>query len=72
MTDDTPLPGEIVGPLEQAKRTWPERRVTRTGVSPMNRKVKWAELDCGHEVFRTRRPRVGATIVCDKCSEKLK
>lgn len=25
-------------------RTWPEVRVVRTGVSPMNPKVKWAEL----------------------------
>lgn len=50
-------------------RTWPERRVIRTGVSPMNPKVKWAELSCGHDVYRQRRPRIGATVVCEKCSE---
>ena len=46
----------------------PERRVVRAGVSPMNPKVKWAELDCGHDVFRTRKPRIGATIVCPQCA----
>jgi hypothetical protein len=34
--------------------TWPERTVVRTGVSPMNPKVKWAELDCGHDIFRAQ------------------
>ena len=28
----------------------------------MNPKVKWAELYCGHTVFRQRRPKVGATV----------
>lgn len=50
--------------------SWPERRVVRTGVSPMNPKVKWAQLDCGHDVYRYRKPRIGSTIVCDKCAEK--
>ena len=45
-----------------------ERRVVRTGVSPMNPKVKWAELECGHDVFRPRKPRIGALVVCEKCS----
>lgn len=56
---------------ERTSRSWPERRVVRTGVSPMNPKVKWAELDCGHDVYRSRRPRIGATIVCEKCGAKL-
>ena len=51
-------------------RSWPERRVVRTGVSPMNPKVKWAELSCGHEVWRQRKPKIGAIIVCEKCSDK--
>jgi hypothetical protein len=51
-------------------RSWPERRVVSTGVSPMNPKVKWAQLSCGHDVYRYRKPRIGATVVCDKCSEK--
>ena len=50
---------------------WPERYVVRTGVSPMNPKVKWAELSCGHDVYRTRKPRIGATVVCDKCARKF-
>ena len=49
---------------------WPERRVVRTGVSPMNPKVKWAELDCGHDVYRSRKPRIGAVIVCERCAQK--
>ena len=53
-------------------RTWPEKHVTRTGVSPMNPRVKWAELTCGHTVFRNRRPRIGATVVCEKCSEEIR
>lgn len=37
----------------------------------MNPKVKWADLSpCGHTVYRNRRPRIGATVVCEKCSEK--
>ncbi len=50
--------------------TWPERRVVATGISPVNPLVRWAELDCGHDVFRQRRPRIGATIVCGKCAEE--
>ena len=50
--------------------TRPERRVVRAGVSPMNPKVKWAELDCGHDVYRYRKPRVGATIICEECARK--
>lgn len=50
--------------------SWPERRVVRVGVSPMNPKVKWAELSCGHEVFRNRKPRIGATLVCDRCAKE--
>lgn len=52
----------------QPEKTWPERRVVRNGVSPMNPKVKWAQLDCGHDVFRQRKPRIGALIVCEQCS----
>ncbi len=44
--------------------SWPERRVVRTGLSPMNPKVKWAELSCGHTVWRNRKPRIDALIVC--------
>lgn len=50
--------------------TRPERTVTRTGVSPMNPKVKYAQLDCGHDIYRLRRPRVGSTVVCEMCAEK--
>jgi hypothetical protein len=50
--------------------TRPERTVTGSGVSPMNPKVKWAQLDCGHDVYCKRRPRLGATLICERCAEK--
>jgi predicted RNA-binding Zn-ribbon protein involved in translation (DUF1610 family) len=53
-----------------ANGSWPERRVVRTGVSPMNPKVKWAELNCGHTVWRQRKPRIDATIVCEECGRR--
>ena len=56
-----------MNPIRDTSTTWPERRVVRTGVSPMNPKVKWAVLNCGHEVFRQRKPRIGATVVCERC-----
>jgi hypothetical protein len=62
-----------VAALELGKKivvkTWPgpKRRVILTGVSPMNAKVKWAELNCGHLVYRQRKPKIGVLIVCDKC-----
>lgn len=49
---------------------WPECRVVRTGVSPINPKVKWAQLSCGHDVYRVRRPRIGAVVCCEKCAER--
>ena len=55
----------------RAAGRWPEVRVVRTGVSPMNPKMKWAELSCGHDVYRLRRPRVGSTIVCERCAEGI-
>lgn len=54
-----------------AKTVYPERRVIKAGVSPMNPKVKWAQLDCGHDVFRQRKPRIGALIVCERCRDKI-
>lgn len=48
----------------------PKRRVLRTGVSPMNPKVKWAELECGHDAFVLRKPRVGQLLACDKCPQE--
>lgn len=48
---------------------WPERRVVRVDLSPMNPKIKVAQLSCGHDVYRNRKPRIGATIVCDKCAK---
>lgn len=55
-----PESGEIAG------RSW--SRVTRTGVSPMNPRVKWADLECGHMAYGPRRPRLGSLVVCDRCS----
>ena len=50
--------------------TWPERTVRRVDLSPMNPKIKIAQLDCGHDVYRNRKPRVGSTIICPKCAAK--
>ena len=50
-------------------RSWPECRVVRVDKSPMNPKIKFAQLTCGHDVARLRAPRVGAVVVCEKCSE---
>lgn len=44
------------------------RTVVQTGVSPMNPKVKWSALDCGHEVFGPRKKPIGAVIKCEKCA----
>ncbi len=46
------------------------RRVVRVGVSPMNPKVKWAALECGHEVWSNRKRTVGKFVVCEKCKDK--
>jgi formylmethanofuran dehydrogenase subunit E len=51
-------------------KRWPECRVVRVDKSPMNPKIKVAQLSCGHDVYRNRAPRVGATIVCERCAEK--
>lgn len=51
--------------------TWPERRVVRVdAASPLNPKVKCAQLDCGHDVWRNRKPRIGAIIVCPDCARE--
>lgn len=48
----------------------PKRKVVRVDPSPMNRKVKIAELDCGHDLYihpPQRAPKVGAERECEKC-----
>ena len=48
--------------------------VVRTGQSPMNPKVKWAELSCGHEVWihpPKRTPRIGSLVECERCRRAL-
>ena len=48
----------------------PERRVVRVDVSPMNPKIKVAQLECGHDVYRNRKPCIGALVICDKCARE--
>lgn len=48
------------------------RKVVRAGVSPMNPKVKWGQLECGHDIYRPRKPRIGSTAVCDICTRGSK
>lgn len=50
--------------------TWPESYVTRVDKSPMNPKVKLVTLNCKHEVWRNRAPRLGAVIICHDCARK--
>ena len=66
--------GDIVTPgtfvVSDTPRTAEERvmrKVVRTGTSPMNSKVKWADLECGHMVYSPRRPRLGALVSCERC-----
>lgn len=61
-----------MSPVAGEGRSWPERRVIRTGVPPMNPKVKYAELSCGHIIWRNRKPRIGATTVCERCSTQMR
>lgn len=53
-------------------RSWPERTVVRVDKSPMNPRIKIAQLSCGHDVYRNHAPRIGATIACEKCSEEAR
>jgi hypothetical protein len=44
------------------------RRVTeKLGKSPMNKRLNYVLLDCGHDIFSSARLRVGSLIDCDKC-----
>lgn len=45
-------------------------RVVRNGVSPMNPKVKYSQLECGHDLWGPRRFKVGSTHKCPECSRK--
>jgi hypothetical protein len=36
----------------------------------MNPKVKLVTLNCKHEVWRNRAPRLGAVIICHDCARK--
>jgi len=44
-----------------------EHKVVRVDKSPMNPRIKVSQLECGHDVYRARAPRIGARAVCDKC-----
>lgn len=48
------------------------RIVVRVDPSPMNPRVKIAELSCGHDLYITppkRAPRVGKAVDCPKCED---
>jgi hypothetical protein len=51
-------------------KAWPERRVITTWSQSNQPKVK-VELNCGHIVYRQRKPKLGATIVCEQCSATM-
>ena len=47
-----------------------ERSVVRVAKSPLNPKVKVAELSCGHDLYirpPAIAPRAGSPVACDKC-----
>lgn len=47
-----------------------ERNVVRVDKSPMNKKVKVVELDCGHDYYvrpPSIAPSIGRAVACDKC-----
>jgi DNA-directed RNA polymerase subunit RPC12/RpoP len=45
-------------------------RVVRNGVSPMNPRVKYSQLACGHDVYGPRKLRLDSLQRCDECSSK--
>lgn len=49
-----------------------KRRVLRVTVSPLNSKRKMADLECGHEVWVSRKPPVGSMFPCRQCEEFLR
>lgn len=53
-----------------AAPNYPMRKVIRTGVSPMNPKVKWAQLECNHDIYLPRKPKVGSMQPCHQCERK--
>jgi formylmethanofuran dehydrogenase subunit E len=46
-----------------------KQKVVRVDLSPMNPKIKCAQLECGHDVFVNRAPTVGKKIVCERCTK---
>lgn len=45
-----------------------KRKVVRVDKSPMNPKRKVVELECGHELWVNRAPKVGAIVKCEACN----
>ena len=44
------------------------QKVIRQGRSPMNPKVRWVQLECGHDVYVSPGKRIGKHLVCHKCT----
>lgn len=50
-----------------------ERTVVRVDKSPLNKRVKIVELDCGHDYYvrpPLTAPRVGRPVACEKCKAR--
>ena len=50
--------------------TKPKRKVLRVTVSPMNERIWYLDLQCGHEVrvIQARKPKAKA-VVCPECND---
>lgn len=50
-----------------------EQRVVRVYKSPLNKRVKVVELECGHDYYvrpPSIAPRVGRPVACEKCKDR--
>ncbi len=48
------------------------KTIVRIDKSPMNPTVKVAQLECGHDVYVNRTPRIGSLVDCERCDYKAK
>ena len=50
-----------------------ERTVVRVDKSPLNKRIKIVELDCGHDYYLhppSLAPRIGLPVACEKCKSR--
>lgn len=50
-----------------------ERNVVRVDKSPMNKRIKVVQLDCGHDYYVRPpliAPRIGRAVACEECKRR--